>query len=82
MCPHVIPKQQGKLLWPTSCAAHVNMGSAFARRFTKIPLRQFWVIGSKNKSKAFDRKPKCVEGLEGSDGYLDINDWLGGQAGY
>jgi len=55
----------------------VYVGSTFAWCFAEIPLRSVWIIGPENESKAFDRKPKCVEGVEGSHGYLDVNDWLG-----
>jgi hypothetical protein len=73
---HIIPKQESALLGPTTCASHMDMGSALPRPFTKVPFGQIWVVCPKNKPQALDRGTIRIQGLKGRDRDLNVNDRL------
>src|SRR5215471_18217784 len=60
----------------------MNMPTRRPRRFTKIALRAFCVVSSKDVSKLFHGEPVGVEWLKGGDRDLNIYDGFGRQTRY
>jgi hypothetical protein len=77
MAAQVIAKKQRGLLAKTSMAANMNVRAFRARLFPKISLRKIRITRAPYEATSFEPNAKPVDGLEGSDGDLDIDHGLG-----
>lgn len=59
----------------------MDVGARRARKLTEVALGEIRVVASPLEAAAFDQASVLVHGVEIDDADLDIDDWLGGQAG-
>jgi hypothetical protein len=77
----VVAQQQRYLLGEAASAPDMEMSAAAPGGFAEVPLRALRVVRTVDIAQLFKGVPECLDGLEGSNRDLHIDDRLGGQAG-